>query len=115
MICTNCGSAIDDRAAVCIHCGAATPIGMSMNQGAQKPLGDPNEPAKGGMIFLSALIPLFGLIYGAVESSNGKKRAGKGYIIGAICGMAFWLIVGLLFLAATILLPFLIIFLETSS
>ena len=113
MICSNCGSAIDDRAAVCVHCGAATPLGMSMSQGPKKPLGDPNEPASGGMVFISALIPLLGLIMGATESSNGKKRASKSYFIAAVCGMAFWAIVCILFTVAMCLLPFLVILLES--
>jgi hypothetical protein len=87
MICWKCGSTIDDRAAVCVHCGAATPLGMSISQGVQKAPGDPNEPANVGFIVLSIFVPMFGIIFGAVESGNGKKRAGKAYLISGICGI----------------------------
>ena len=113
MICWKCGSTIDDRAAVCVHCGAATPLGMSISQGAQKAPGDPNEPANGGMVFLSALIPLLGLILGATENSSGKKRASKSYFIAAGCGMAFWAIISIVLTILLFLVPLILILIES--
>ncbi len=75
--CMKCGKEIDEEAIVCIHCGCQTgkPIyqagGMSV---------DPNEPANGGLVFLSVLIPLVGIILGITNISNGKKHAGKVYL-----------------------------------
>ena len=55
MICSNCGNAIDDQAAICVHCGAVTARGMYMGIGGRpvKPPVDPNEPANGGFIVLT--------------------------------------------------------------
>ena len=116
MICTNCGNAIDDNAVVCVHCGVATPRGIASGMGnpAVQPV-DPNEPAAGGLKLLSALIPLAGIILGATESSKGKKRASKSYFIAAIIGMVFYAVVGILITLLICVLPFLIIFLETSN
>ena len=92
MYCSNCGSTIDNNAAVCIHCGAVTARGMAMGVGGVKAPVDPNEPANGGFIALSLLVPIFGIIYGAMEKSNGKVRAGKAYLTSGIASMIFWVV-----------------------
>ena len=104
MFCRNCGSQIDDNAYICVHCGAAT------GQGAyfQKAPVDPDEPANGGFVALSILIPMFGIIYGAVEKSNGKLRAGKSYLTCGIASMIAWVVIPIvlsffIFLLATVL------------
>ena len=109
MICSNCGNAIDDQAAICVHCGAVTARGMYMGIGRRpvKPPVDPNEPANGGFIVLSLLIPLVGIILGAIESSNGKKRAGKAYIISAVASIVFWVVLSLLITFGSFLLSLL--------
>ena len=115
MFCTNCGSTIDDNAAVCIHCGAVTPRGMTMGVGGTKAPVDPNEPASSGLVVLSAFVPLAGIILGATESSKGRKRASKSYFIGAIVGMVFWAVVGILITILMIALPFLMIMLDLTA
>ena len=119
MFCSNCGSTIDDNAAVCIHCGAVTARGMSMGVGGVKAPVDPNEPANGGFIVLSLLIPLVGIILGAIESSNGKKRAGKAYIISAVASIVFWVVLSLLITFGSFLLSllpyFIVLFASTQE
>ena len=111
MFCTNCGSTIDDNAAVCIHCGAVTPRGMTMGVGGMKAPVDPNEPANGGFIVLSLLVPIFGIIYGAIEKGNGKERAGKAYLTAAIIAMILWIVVPIIITILTIALPTLLMML----
>lgn len=108
MICSNCGNAIDDNAAVCIHCGAATARGISMGIGGVKAPVDPNEPANTGFIVLSLLVPIFGIIYGAIEKGNGKERAGKAYLISGISAIIFWFVFAIVITLISILLPFLL-------
>lgn len=105
MYCSNCGASIDDRAAVCIHCGAPTAIGNAMQQPYREPV-DPDEKPNGGLIFLALLVPLVGIILGATENSNGKKRAGKAYLTAGICAMVFWLLFSIVLTLFLTFLPF---------
>lgn len=79
MYCKNCGKEINDKAVVCVHCGVAT--GVPVN-GGQMNYAD--EPASSGLIVLSVLFPLIGIIMGLVYNSNGKKKAGNTYIKAAL-------------------------------
>lgn len=75
MFCKNCGKQIDDKAAVCIHCGVATD-----NMTYQQPQYiQPTSPdvMTGGLVALCILVPVVGLIYGVVQQSNGKPIVGK--------------------------------------
>ena len=108
MYCTNCGASIDNSSVVCIHCGAATGIGMHMQQTYKAPV-DPDEKANGGFIALALFIPIVGIILGAVESSNGKKRAGKAYIIAGVCSMCFWLLFSIVLTLFLTFFPFIIL------
>ena len=66
MFCSKCGKEINDDAAVCIHCGrAVTTEGI--------PVVD--DKVSVGFCVLSAFIPLFGLIYWAVNSKTKPKAA----------------------------------------
>ena len=80
MFCKNCGKEIHDEAVMCVHCGAST--GHTAKPGE-------NEPASGGIIALSILIPICGIILGCINISNEKKRAGKTYLW---CGIISWII-----------------------
>ena len=75
--CIKCGKEIDEEAIICIRCGCQT--GKPTTQPGVMNV-DPNEPANGGFVFLSVLIPLVGIILGIVNISNGKKHAGKVYL-----------------------------------
>ena len=82
--CRNCGKEIDDRAAVCIHCGvtqAATPQGVD-NGGF-------------GWGLLGCCIPVAGLILFLVwKDSKPKtaKSAGIGALVSVIGGVIFYVL-----------------------
>lgn len=93
MYCINCGMNIDDREERCPFSATPTPNFNGMNLRGQYPppyfdpnlppypyfFRDPaNEPAEPGLIVLSVLIPLAGLIIGCVSLGKGEKRAGRG-------------------------------------
>ena len=63
MFCSNCGKSIDDKAAVCIHCGAPT---RNFSANGKAPV-DPNEPADKLMIIVSVILPIVGIILGIME------------------------------------------------
>ncbi len=66
MFCKNCGKEIDDKAAICIHCGVAT------NEGEMNPEDQPSI----GLNILSFLIPIVGLIlYFTMKNSTPKKAS----------------------------------------
>lgn len=85
MFCKHCGKEINDNAVVCVYCGCA------VSERYNEP--DPNAPANGWLVFLSFLVPLFGIIYGCIEQSKGRKRAGKAYLAVAIGTMALGVLV----------------------
>ncbi len=45
---------------------------------------DPDPPANGGLIALSIIIPIVGIILGIIKMSDGQKRAGKTYLLSGL-------------------------------
>lgn len=96
MYCTNCGSMMDDRLQACPCCKAPNPnmYGSPQFHGQVPPpyfynnipsyyYDRENAPAETGLIVLSALIPLAGLIIGCICLGNNEKRAGRTYLLAA--------------------------------
>ncbi len=86
--CKNCGAQIDDKAAVCVHCGVAV-----NNSGVQ-------EADNGGFGWglLGFCVPIVGLILFLVwkdTKPKTAKAAGKGALISVI----FWIVVYVLLFA----------------
>ena len=82
MYCKNCGSQIDDKAAICVHCGVSV---QPMNAPAEGV--DPNDAPSTGFAILGFFIPLVGLILYLMwknTSPQKAKSAGKGALIGFI-------------------------------
>lgn len=76
MYCQKCGKEIDDEAVVCTHCGCA-----AQNQTLRKE--DSDVRTSVGVIVLSVLFPIVGIILGIVymQSYNETRRyAGKTYL-----------------------------------
>lgn len=63
MFCKNCGKEIDDKAVVCVNCGAAVQ-GNSVE-----------DKVSVGLCILSFIIPIFGIIYWPVKNKETPKRA----------------------------------------
>lgn len=89
MYCKNCGKEIHDDAVMCVHCGV--PTGKSMKINSKE--ADLYEPANTGLVVLSVLIPLAGIILGIINISSGKKHAGKVYLW---TGIIVWLVCGVI-------------------
>lgn len=108
MFCRHCGAEIEAGAAICVKCGFAT--GMGEYNGVQNGYNQmnnstslENSPANGGFVFLSILIPLVGIILGIVDMCQGRKHAGKVYLITALITWA---------VSFLILLPFYTVLLD---
>jgi len=89
MYCNHCGKEIDEMSIVCIFCGVPTgrpnPAAASSAGVSSK---DPNEPARGGFIALAIFVPVAGVALAIMNFIDGKKRAGKAYLITAIVSAA---------------------------
>ena len=91
MYCHKCGKEIDDEAIVCIHCGCATK--NQMYQTARN--GDSDVRTSGGLVVLSILLPIVGIILGIVykQSYNEtRRRAGNAYLTAALITIGIILI-----------------------
>ena len=101
MFCNNCGKEISDEAVICVHCGVATGRPMPGAQVNPVPaaatLNDPNEPANVGLVVLSVLVPLAGIVMGAIHLSDGRKRAGKAYLTAALITIGASILLTVLF------------------
>ncbi len=77
MFCSNCGKEIDDKAVICVNCGAK----------AVKPkIVACDDGSSFGIALLSFLIPLVGLVLYLINESNRPLRA-KSAAKGAIAGV----------------------------
>lgn len=88
MFCSNCGAQIDEKAAVCINCGAAVKNTRSDNAGA-------------GWWWLGFLIPIAGLfiwIFCNDSEPNKARKAGWGALVGVIVSTVLTLFIVLSFL-----------------
>lgn len=66
--CSTCGKEIMDEAIVCPNCGCAV-VKPSVPQQFT------NDQISAGLLILSALIPLFGILYWPVKHKETPKRA----------------------------------------
>ncbi len=89
MYCSKCGKEIMDEAVVCVGCGCAV-------QGKQITQATVDETISGGLVLLSILIPLFGVIYWALKA---KERPNCAKVCG-ISALVAWVVYLILLMAA---------------
>ena len=95
MYCKSCGKEINDKAVICVHCGAATDNPVVPAGGAA----GVNDEMTGGLTALSILLPGIGLIVGIVKLCTGATESGgkclKYSIISAVvCAVLSGIIIG---------------------
>ena len=66
--CHNCGTEVNDMAVVCVKCGCA--LGQANVQNKEV-----DNTVSVGLVILSVLIPLFGIIYWPVKAKERPKCA----------------------------------------
>ena len=114
MFCSSCGREINDQAVVCPYCGVQTAnaqqIPQQVNYGGQQNYGAPQQnqnmnqypqaveadETNVGIVVLSVLFPIVGIILGAVNMSNGKKKSGKAYLMAGIISAAVSFVIGII-------------------
>lgn len=67
--CIHCGKELVDEAVVCINCGC------SVGSKAQAAIPTEEDTVSVGLCFLSAFLPIFGIIYWAVKSKDTPRKA----------------------------------------
>ena len=77
--CSKCGKEIMDEAVVCPNCGCAV---VAPNQ--YNPVNRADDEVSVGLVILSILIPLFGVIYWPVKHKETPKKAKACGIAGII-------------------------------
>ena len=94
--CSSCGAEIEPGMTQCSYCGQPVETTSSGNiQYGQTQNVTPNayvpnanqaeeDKVSVGLVIVSVLIPLVGIIVGIVNMSKGKKKSGKIYLIVAI-------------------------------
>lgn len=97
MFCKSCGKEINDQAVVCPYCGVQTGTFQNIPQQPAQPYAQNDaDETNVGLIILSVLIPLVGIILGAVNMSNGKKKSGKAYLLAGIITVAVELVIAII-------------------
>ena len=92
MYCQKCGSVYEDGQPCCPYC--KTPragVNNSQFHGLMPPVDqngvpyyDTSEtPAETGIVILSLLLPLVGIIFGCICLKNNEKKAGHAYLLAA--------------------------------
>ncbi len=81
--CQHCGSEINENAIICVKCG------RSVETVSER---DVDNSVSGGLVFLSIMIPLFGIIYWPV---NARKRP-KCAITCGISAIVSWAVCAVL-------------------
>ncbi|MBQ4111146.1 MAG: zinc ribbon domain-containing protein [Clostridia bacterium] len=85
MFCKTCGKEINDKAVICPNCGCPTANKVQTTYEEDK--------ASGGLIALSILIPIAGIILWPVKHSQTPKAA-RTY---GLCGIISWVVFGILY------------------
>jgi len=89
MFCIKCGKEIHDEAVICPNCGCSTGKNSSV---AETPIGD--DKASGGLIAVSILFPIVGVILGIVNLCKKKSKSGTTYLL---TGIIAWVVFAALF------------------
>ena len=66
--CEKCGAELNDEAVVCVKCGCSLNKVVANTQNV-------DESVSSGLVVLSVLIPLFGIIYWPVKAKSRPKCA----------------------------------------
>lgn len=117
MFCKSCGKEINDQAVVCPYCGVQTGVVQQIPQqptyGAQQNYSAPQQnpymnqypqhneidETNVGIVVLAVLFPIVGIILGAVNMSNGKKKSGKAYLMAGIISFAVSILITIIVIA----------------
>ena len=85
--CQYCGAELHNEAVLCVKCGRFV---QPMNNMQQPPMGtnQNNDTISTGLVILSVLFPIFGIIYWAVMA---KKKPNRAKACG-IAGLVSWII-----------------------
>jgi len=83
MFCKKCGNEIPDNSKFCVKCGTTINSNQPTPQVAE-------DKTSVGLIILSILFPIVGIVLGIVNLRSKKSSSGKVYlIVGIICAIVW--------------------------
>ena len=80
--CQTCGAEVNDNAVICVKCGCSL---NPMNEKEEKRV---DESISAGLVILSVLLPIFGIIYWPVKAKSRPKCA----MACGIAGIVSWVV-----------------------
>lgn len=83
--CQNCGGEVNDNAVVCVKCGCSL-----QPTSTQQP--EVDNSVSTGLVILSFLIPLFGIIYWPIKAKERPKCARTCGIVALVSWAVFFLL-----------------------
>lgn len=87
MFCSKCGKEVHDEAVVCTSCGCS--IGKK-EQVSDESVGE--DKASGGLIVVSILFPIVGVILGIVNLCKKKTKSGTTYLVAGIIAWVVFIV-----------------------
>ncbi len=86
MFCQKCGKEIMDEAVVCVHCGCAVNNSSTPETTVKENVVE--DKANAGLVILSILIPIVGVILWPVKHGKTPKAA----LTYGLCGIISWVV-----------------------
>lgn len=83
--CQHCGAEVNENAVVCVKCGC------SIQQASTAPAEEVDDSVSAGLVVLSVLIPLFGIIYWPIKAKERPRCARTCGIAAIIAWVGYFL------------------------
>lgn len=80
MFCSKCGNEIMDEAVICPKCGCKTG-NLAENK---------DDSVSGGLMAVSILVPIIGVILGIIYLCQKKTKAGTAYLVAGVISWIVW-------------------------
>lgn len=94
MTCPHCGASVYENDVKCPYCDSFLENSNRNAANTRRPVSGPGQFTMNGpdevnaaLVVVSLLIPIFGIIYGAISLGGGHQKSGKVYLILGLAGI----------------------------